>query len=175
MRGEISKEAFSAEGYITDQRKLVNVAYGKYTSDYNGCGWIAAYNLFRLCGIAAEPDEVRADLEKRLKFGGKFGTFPTELKRYLQKKLDVKMKIRSRKSVAKMCSGRGILLYWTGKSAHNAVFCRCEESEDKFRVLNVSEKADDERIEPAKFVREKIRFPLCIVFEVAEKVQNKRE
>ena len=32
------KNSLSKKGYIIDQAKLNTIPYGKYTSDYNGCG-----------------------------------------------------------------------------------------------------------------------------------------
>ncbi|MBQ2755580.1 MAG: hypothetical protein IJF27_02795 [Oscillospiraceae bacterium] len=165
MKGFVPKEALSKEGYIIDQRKLGNIFYGKYTSDYNGCGWIAAYNLLKLCGVSVEPEEVRSALENSLRFGGKFGTFPFAIKKYLKKHLSVKMKVRSRKQLKKLCCGKGILLYWTGKSAHNAVFCGCEECKDKIRLLN-DVCGKEQTVNTESFLAERMRFPLCLMFEV---------
>ena len=49
-------EALSADGFIIDQRKTDNIPFGAVTSDRNGCGWIACYNLLRALGRDPDPE-----------------------------------------------------------------------------------------------------------------------
>lgn len=57
-------EGFSKDGYITDQEYFRAYQYRTITSDINGCGWIAAYNIRHHLGHAVTPDEVRSELDR---------------------------------------------------------------------------------------------------------------
>lgn len=57
-------EGFSQDGYITDQEYFRAYPYRTITSDINGCGWIAAYNIRHHLGHAVTPDEVRSELDR---------------------------------------------------------------------------------------------------------------
>ena len=65
---------FSSDGYIVDQKQLQGYPYGRYSSDWNGCGWIAAYNLLKSRGQDVSCDEICREMSGRLRFGGFFGT-----------------------------------------------------------------------------------------------------
>ena len=56
-------EALSSDGFIIDQRKTDNIPFGAVTSDRNGCGWIAAYNLRKALDHGISFDEVRQELD----------------------------------------------------------------------------------------------------------------
>ena len=81
----VSPRAFSRDGYIVDQRLLKNLPYGMKQSNYNGCGWVAAYNFLRACGRKKEYDTVRQQLEDSLIFGGLVGTHIIQLYLYLRR------------------------------------------------------------------------------------------
>ena len=86
-------EALSPDGYIIDQGRMSGVRYGRFGSDYNGCGWIAAYNLLRRCGKDMSPEQTRDALGKKLRLGGRFGTFPLALRKFLRRYLPVSLKL----------------------------------------------------------------------------------
>ena len=56
-------EAFSSDGYITDQDCFSSVRYRTMPADNNGCGFIAAYNIRHALGHAVEWDDVLAELD----------------------------------------------------------------------------------------------------------------
>lgn len=71
------------EGLIIKQSDLEGMRYGEHASDFNGCGWIAAYNVRRMLGEEVTPAEVIRDMEDTTLLGGFFGTHPFEMARYL--------------------------------------------------------------------------------------------
>lgn len=54
-------------------------------SDFNGCGWIATYNLFRLLGKNAQPEEVLHRMEPGTLFGGRLGVWPFAVSKCLKR------------------------------------------------------------------------------------------
>lgn len=81
----VSPRAFSRDGYIINQRLLKNLPYGMRHSDYNGCGWVAAYNFLHACGRQKDYDTVRQQLEDGLIAGGLLGTHIIQLYLYLRR------------------------------------------------------------------------------------------
>lgn len=77
------EDSFSQDGFIVSQRRITDIPYGRRPSSQNGCGWIAAYNVFKLCGQGRDPRSVAAALEKTLLFGGRFGTSLLPLSIYM--------------------------------------------------------------------------------------------
>ena len=80
---EMQKAKDETEGLIIKQSGLKGMRYGDSTSDFNGCGWIAAYNVRRMLGEDVTPAEVIRDMEDTTLLGGVFGTHPFEMARYL--------------------------------------------------------------------------------------------
>lgn len=68
----MNREGFSGD-LIVDQNRLTS-SYGRHGSAAMGCGWVAVYNALRLLDVSAEPETVRASLEKALPLGGWNGT-----------------------------------------------------------------------------------------------------
>ena len=117
-------EACSEDGYIIDQRLVDDVPYGKFHSDYNGCGWIASYNLLRCMGRDISVDEVCRALEKGSLFRGLLGTGPFRIRRYLKKSgLHVKTVLSKKKAAALapafLC---GMMLYRHSAGYHFVAF-----------------------------------------------------
>ena len=162
----LPEEAFSPDGYIVDQSRTASARYGRYGSDYNGCGWIAAYNLLHRCGFGFTPDDVRSGLEPSLRLRGKFGTFPFSLRRFLRRFLPVSLKICTKKRFEKLSCAPGILLYWTGSAAHNVHFAPCEEHEGCLRLCNAVYGVAMHVMRPAEFFSRYVKFPLALIFTV---------
>ena len=57
------KTGFSADGYIVDQDCFSAYPYRTVTSDWNGCGWMAAYDLRHALGQTADFDAVRREMD----------------------------------------------------------------------------------------------------------------
>lgn len=162
----MNRSALSRDGYIIDQRCLNLIRYGRCGSHYNGCGWIAAYNLLHCCGIDLSPESVCRALEKSLRFGGKFGTFPCALLKFLRQYLPISLKICGQKKFEKLSHTPGIILYWTGRSAHNVHFSPC--GHDTLMLFNAKYGAFNHRLSPVNFWKEYVHFPLALVFTVSD-------
>lgn len=75
--------ALSPDGYIIDQRRTSGLQYGKYASNWNGCGWIAAYNLLLYMGFGCSPEDVNGELAAILPHKGRMGTPVRTMEKYL--------------------------------------------------------------------------------------------
>ncbi|MDD3428729.1 MAG: hypothetical protein PHG02_01825 [Oscillospiraceae bacterium] len=66
-------EAIDEKGYFLNQHLLKDVQFGAYTSDYNGCGWVAAYNALLMLGQPMACTKVISGLDEHLQWKGKLG------------------------------------------------------------------------------------------------------
>ena len=128
---EINQKAFSSDGYLINQRLLRGIPYGIRQSDYNGCGWIAAYNFLRACGRKKDWNTVRQQLEEGLILGGLLGTHLFQLYRYLHKHgFSIHWAFGKKNAVKKGCDCRaGILFYCNGAALHFVAFTPVKEEE----------------------------------------------
>lgn len=133
----------SNDGLIINQSQLKTIPYGKYTSDYNGCGWIATYNVMKLLGEKVEVEEVLQYLNKYTILDGRFGTNPFGIKKYFQEQnYDFRYAFLSRRLQAKK-NAIGIILYTDFKNIHYVAFRR---EDRKFHFYNdIYGKEDDIR------------------------------
>lgn len=132
------ENAFSKDGYIINQGILTEIPYGRYRSDYNGCGWISAYNFLRACQRELPYEQVHRELNEKIWLGGRIGTNPFRLYRYLKAKGVIMKRVFTTKSLIRDTSRckAGILMYWTGKGAHFVTFEKNNESGQIFRFFN---------------------------------------
>lgn len=120
----VSPRAFSRDGYIINQRLLKNLPYGMKHSDYNGCGWVAAYNFLHACGRQKEYDIVRQQLEDSLILGGLMGTHIIQLYLYLRRHgyhLQWAFGRDAAARKAQQCKA-GVLFYFNGVALHFVTF-----------------------------------------------------
>lgn len=114
----------SSDGFIINQSCACDAPYGKYMSAHNGCGWMAAYNvLHALCGCD-DWQAVQDALAVGLHYGGRLGTGPRRLRRYLtQRGLHTKTAFTTYGILKKsaLCKA-GILLCFTPYGAHYIAF-----------------------------------------------------
>jgi len=149
----------SVDGYITDQAKLRRIAYGKFGSHYNGCGWIAVYNLLHALGDPVSPGEIHEQLMQDLHFGGRFGTGPFRLMRYLRRR---GYRTRFSFSVRSLQNGEsGILFYWTGKPLHYVAFSAQKDGLYLFR--NVAPGIGETVMEIKSFLNRFSRLLLAVI------------
>ena len=161
---ELKKSCFSRDGYIIRQQDTGSVPFGRLTSDVNGCGWIAAYNLLRASLCPVTWQEVRRDLTHLLPFRGELGVNAFVLQGYLRGKgcrLRSAVTLSGAEALVKDCRA-GILLYSTGHSRHYVSFVR--EEDGRLRFFNTAP-GKEEVIErfPA-FYRRYVRFPVFWLF-----------
>lgn len=120
----IDEKALSADGYLIDQRHTQNIRYGRLSSDYNGCGWMAAFNLLKAAGKEVPALQVRDALERGLVFKGWLGTGPLHLRRYLKScgcKLTANFRTKTAVVAAATCKA-GIVYYVEGREPHYVAF-----------------------------------------------------
>lgn len=128
---QINRRALSPDGYIIDQRLLKNLPYGMKQSNYNGCGWIAAYNFLRACGRQKGWDTVRRQLEDSLILGGLLGTHVVQLYLYLRRHgfpLRWRVGRKASRAEAERCKA-GVLFYFNGAALHFVAFIPATEEE----------------------------------------------
>lgn len=140
---KISTRAFSKDGYIINQQLLKELPYGMKPSNYNGCGWIAAYNFLHACGRKKDYDTVRQQLEDNLIVGGLLGTHIFQLYLYLRRHgfhLHCALGQKAAQSYAESCRA-GILFYFNGTALHFVTFIPAPD------YVEEAPKADESTIE----------------------------
>lgn len=139
----INRRALSSDGYIINQRLLKNLPYGMKQSNYNGCGWIAAYNFLRACGRKKDWDTVRQQLEDSLILGGLLGTHIVQMYLYLRRHgfhLHWAVGRKAARPYAEGCKA-GVLFYFNGAALHFVTFLPATEAEvEQFAAAEQAEK-----------------------------------
>ena len=72
--------------YVNSQSQddVKSIRYGRFNSAYNGCGWIAVYNVLLTLGKKIPKESVASQMSKGLKLGGLFGTSLDEVLKALK-------------------------------------------------------------------------------------------
>lgn len=81
----------TADGFLVDQRRAACYRYGAFCCDYNGCGWIAIYNMLLMLGERERPADLIRYLEEQGVFrgailGGCMGTYPWSVVGYFRRR-----------------------------------------------------------------------------------------
>jgi hypothetical protein len=135
---------YSNDGYIVDQARLTTIKYGVFTSDINGCGWIAAYNFLKRFGKDVQQQQIADDLIRHSLFHGLMGTDLFRLRRKM-KQYGYRMPIRfnwNKKARLPEGTSAGIIYYCHKDGFHFVTFYADEslppdaEGEARFRFLN---------------------------------------
>ncbi|MGM9614265.1 MAG: hypothetical protein ACI3W7_01880 [Oscillospiraceae bacterium] len=135
-------DGFSADGYIIDQNFMAGYPYRGMTSDINGCGWIAAYNLRHAAGQDVAFDDVCGEMNRMYVFRIPGPTPMRKLRRYLRRYLPHRYTAgRKRAQAAAGESAAGILRYWEGDVPHFISFVR--QNDGRYRFLNVADGKED--------------------------------
>ena len=135
-------DGFSRDGFIVDQNKFSAYRYRGMTSDVNGCGWVAAYNLRRAAGQRVDFDEVRREMNRMFPLQIPGPTPMWKLRRYLRRYLSFRFVMGKKRSLAAARTGAaGILRYWEGNTPHFVAFLRRENGH--YRFFNVSDGRED--------------------------------
>lgn len=122
----MNPKALSPDGYIIGQNLLGDLRYGLLGSDRNGCGWISCYNALKMLGDPRPAEEIAADFQKGLLFGGLLGTNVLALVWYLSREghqVHVSLFPPHFERLARG-AGANILMYWHKRGAHFAAFQR---------------------------------------------------
>lgn len=148
-------DGFSPDGYIIDQNHLRDYTYRSMTSDINGCGWIAAYNLRRAAGQSVFFDDVRREMDKMYRLPIPGPTPMRKLRRYLRRYLPCRFTAgRQRAQSAAENSRAGILRYWEEDEPHFISFVRTPDG--LFRFFNVADGKEDFTCPMADFFRSRV-------------------
>lgn len=131
------QSACSHDGYIVDQARVTGVRYGRRSSDVNGCGWIAVFNLLRCLGDPAPHEEIVRALSRHSLFRGVLGTSPLRVRRYLKRRGHTTRMYVGQKSAARAAEAiqNGILVYRHSQGWHFVAFLRPGE-EPGLRFFN---------------------------------------
>ena len=138
------KAPYSEDGYIIDQAKVTYIRYGAFTSDFNGCGWIAEYNFLKRMGQSVDEQTLADELIRHSVMRGLAGTDLFRLRRHL-KRHGYRMPIRffwNKKARLPEATSAGIIWYCHKDGFHFVTFYADErippsaEGEMRFRFLN---------------------------------------
>ena len=164
---QLRPEALSSDGFIVDQRKTDNIPFGAVSSDRNGCGWIACYNLLKALGRDPDPEAIVRRLEKTLQFRGYLGLHLFSLVRELRRNQQIPLEFALRSFHAQQtseCASAGIIMYFTGRRNHFAAFRR--EENGRLRFFGATPGRSEEIISMADFYRIHVKGPLALTITV---------
>jgi hypothetical protein len=135
-------EGFSADGYIIDQNYLSAYPYRGVTSDVNGCGWIAAYDLRHAMGHDVVFAEVHQQMNAMFPLQIPGPTPMRVMRRYLRRYMTVTQACgRARVLALAAAAPWGILRYREENVPHFVTFLRL--SEGAYRFFNVADDQED--------------------------------
>ncbi|NLI54794.1 MAG: hypothetical protein GX417_10845 [Clostridiales bacterium] len=138
------KTPYSKDGYIIDQARMKSIRYGVFTSDINGCGWIAGYNFLRRFGEPVQEQALANELIRHSLFRGLTGTDLFRLRRNLKRhgyRMPLKFRWNKKARLPEGTSA-GIIWYCHKDGFHFVTFYAdeairpAEDGEARFRFLN---------------------------------------
>ncbi|WP_455140734.1 hypothetical protein [Stomatobaculum longum] len=146
---EIDPRALTEDGYLKDQDYLKNFPYGRYPTSFNGCGWVAIYNVEHAIGQSIAAEAVYEVMRKMLPYDGTQGTpFPTMVRYYAERNIPVARIYGSGEELVRIvreCGApRGILRYIEGREPHYIAFVRVsDETPARYRFFNAADGKED--------------------------------
>jgi len=158
-------DAFSPEGFIVRQCACDDVPYAKVNVAYAGCGAIAVYNLCRMLGVPADWEGIKSALEQSVLRGGKWGTSPVGVRRWLSGHGVAVARAYRPKKAEKLAEGSdaGILLYIHKGGAHYVAF---KNEGGLLHFYNVGPSHPEETLTLEKFIKNNSSFPFVYLFTV---------
>ncbi len=165
LEWRLAKNSFDEYGYIIHQGNLKDLVFGNYSTSEKGCGWIASYNLLKLCNQEQSIFKIKNDFEKQAMFRAKFGLNILNVYDYLrQYHLNLELKFISLKQLQKLCDqyDAGILLYRHQKNNH--FVCYKKTTNQRFQFYNAVYGKRNHISTMEDFIQQHIRFPIvgCI-------------
>lgn len=159
----IKEQALSKDGYIINQNNTDNIPYGKYISNYNGCGWISCYNLCKYLGKEFDIIDIINFLENHLWRNGLWGTSLDGVYKFM-KALGLQVKIKmGKKSIVKSAPEFGVLFYVHNSGCHYVFFYK--HNDINYRFLNVRNKEFDIR-KLSDMLDKEVKYNACVAFIV---------
>lgn len=157
---------FSPDGYITDQDCFSAFRYRTIPANYNGCGWIAAYNLRKFLGQKTGFDEIRREMDEMhfLRIPGP--TLMCVMRKYLIKHVPRMQETvgRDEALTAAKASRAGIFRYQEGPEPHFVSYIR--QGENSFRFFNMADGLEDCVMPMEQFIEEHCAPGTVIVFTI---------
>ena len=136
------EKGISKDGYITDQNHFSAYRYRGMSSNWNGCGWVAAYDLRHAQGHDVDFKAVHRDMNALFPFQIPGPTPVWKLRLYLSRHGRYRLTVGKRASLA--VAGKapaGIIRYWEGRTPHFVPFVRREDG--RYRFFNVADRLED--------------------------------
>lgn len=157
--------AFSADGYIISQKNTAAVPYGLFSSDFNGCGWIAAYNLLKAAGKEPAIPLISQGLASGSPLCCGMGTGPLRLRHWLAQQGFRFKTAKTLGDAARIATGSpmGILMYSTGQGLHYVTWLA--QPGGRFRFLNAIDGAESHICTFGEMLESHARLPL--VYQMA--------
>ena len=136
------RKGFSKDGYITDQNHFSAYRYRGMASSWNGCGWVAAYDLRRAQGHDVDFETVHRDMNALFPFQIPGPTPVWKLRLYLSRHGKYRLTVGKKASLAVARQApAGILRYWEGSTPHFITFVR--QQDGRYRFFNVADRLED--------------------------------
>jgi hypothetical protein len=179
---ETDKTAYSKDGYIVDQAKLKHIRYGLFTSDFNGCGWIAAFNFLKRMGEQVTERALADELIRFSLFRGLAGTDLGRLKRTLKRHgYRIPLLFRWNKK-ARLPEGTsaGLFYYWHKDGPHYVTFYADaslqpgEEGETRYRFLNAFAGKENHFDTMRSFLTKNNILPFALILAWTESKDDRR-
>ncbi len=169
----INEKKFSDDGYIIDQDLFTDCIYRTCTSDYNGCGWIAAYNLRHAMSDDVDYREVLREMDDMHEEKAPGPTLMRVMRAYISKYIpEVKETVGIKEAAeAAAKSYAGIFRYTEGDEPHFITFIRADKEKPLFRFFNVNDDIIDEVIDMYQFAKEHFLKNSVIALTVPEKME----
>ena len=156
---------FTREGFIVDQAKLTGVPYGRRTSDYNGCGWIAVYNFLRVHGIDAPVPALTRRMARHSLLRARLGTSPLRVKRMLRRfGFPTRFRLCKRGEPAPLAGAEsGVVLYRHATGWHFVAFRQTDEP-GKWHFYNALPGNEAHRETMEAFLAKNAKRPYALLF-----------
>ena len=136
------RPGFSEDGYIIDQDYLTAYRYRGMTSNINGCGWVAAYDLLRAQGVDIDFETVHRDMNAMFPLQIPGPTPVSKLRIYLARHGRYRLTVGRKASLRAAAKAKaGILRYWEVNTPHFVTFIRVDSG--LYRFLNVNDGQED--------------------------------
>jgi len=161
----VSDRVFDSKGLIINQSLMTALPFGAFNTKDKGCGWIAAFNLFKLCHHEKTMQEVAEGLSSTSLLGERVGQPIQGLMYYLRKNdLPVKIAPVSQRLIIKKMkdSSAGILMYRHKHGAHYAAYETLDNGEIRF-YNSVYGRINDHTT-PEDFFKQRVRYALAVVY-----------
>lgn len=124
-RKQLPDGVFDPSGFIIHQGAMSAIPFGWFNTMAKGCGWIAAYNLLKMCGMEQTMQTTAEELGRCVLLGGVAGQELYTMLLYLHRKgLNCKLSLSfDASAVSCMKKSRfGILLYSHKQGAHYTAY-----------------------------------------------------